>query len=313
MRRREFITVLGGATAWPLLARAQQGERVRRIGVLMGTTETTSSRALVAALLRRLDQLGWRDGRDIVTQVQWWHGSPEQMRDWAAELVARSPDLLVTYTNLALDVLKPIAGGVPIGFTGVGDPVGSGFVAALARPGGKWLELLKETAPHVTRALAIMHPETPSHQAMWQSIKEAAPRLAIEATAGGAHNAAEIERIIVSFAQKSNGGIVALPHALTNVSAPTIITLAQRYRMPDVYAPPEIVGAGGLVAYGIYWEEQFRSAAEYVDRILKGTKPADLPVQNPTRFKLVINLKTAKALGLDVPPTLLARADEVIE
>ena len=249
------------------------------------------------------------------------------MRVWAAELIARSPDVAVTFTNFALELLKPIAGNVPIVFSGVGDPVGSGFVASLPRPGGnitgfashepsmggKWLEVLKETAPHVTRALAIMHPETHSHQAMWRSMEEAAPRLGIEVTAGRAHDAAEIERVIASFAQKPNGGLIALPHALTVFNASVIIALARRYRMPDIHALAEAAAAGGLVSYGINWDDQFRRVAEYVDRILKGTKPSDLPVQNPTRFKLVVNLKTAKALGLTITPTILARADEVIE
>jgi putative tryptophan/tyrosine transport system substrate-binding protein len=328
MRRREFITLLGGAAAaWPLAVRAQQAEGVRRVAVLMGAAETASSRGWIAALLHRLEELGWREGRNLVTEVQWWDDQPEQMRVWAAELIARSPDVAVAFTNFALEVLKPIAGSVPIVFSGVGDPVGSGFVASLARPdgnitgfashepsmGGKWLEVLKETAPHIIRALAIMHPETRSHQAMWQSIEEAAPRLGIEVTAGGAHNAAEIEGVITSFAQKPNGGLIALPHALTVFNASVIITLAQRYRMPNVHALAEAAAVGGLVSYGINWDDQFRRVAEYVDRILKGTRPSDLPVQNPTRFKLVVNLKAAKALALDVPATLLARADEVIE
>jgi putative ABC transport system substrate-binding protein len=324
LRRREVITLLGGAAvAWPLAAWAQQAAGdIRRVAVLMGIGETASSRSWLAALLGRLDELGWREGRNFVVQVQWWHDQPEH-----AELMARSPDIVVTFTNLALDMLKPIAGGVPIVFSGVGDPVGSGFVASLARPGGnltgfashepslggKWLGLLKETAPNVRRALAIMHAETPAHQAMWQTIEAAAPSLSIEVIAGGVHNAADIERVISSFAQQPNGGLMALPHALTNVNASMIIALAQRYRLPATYAVPEHVAAGGLISYGIYWEDQFRRAAEYVDRILKGTKPADLPVQNPTRFKLAVNLKTAKALGLTIPETVLARADEVIE
>ena len=216
---------------------------------------------------------------------------------------------------------------MPIVFIGVGDPVGSGFVDSLAHPGGnitgfashdpsmggKWLELLKETAPHITRVLVVMHPDTPVHQAMWQSIEEAAARLAIETTAGNVHNAVEIEHVIASFAQKPNGGLVVLPHALTVFNASKIIALARQYRMPDAHAFSEAVAAGGLVSYGINWDDQFRRVAEYVDRILRGTKPSDLPVQNPTRFKLVINLKTAKAIGLTVPPSVLARADEVIE
>jgi putative tryptophan/tyrosine transport system substrate-binding protein len=207
MRRREFM-LLGGAAAWPLAVRAQQPGSIRRVVVLMGSAETAWSRGWLAAFSRKLDELGWRDNRNVCTQVQWWNDQPEQMRVWAAELIARSPDVAVTFTNLALEVLKPAAESVPIVFVGVGDPVGGGFVASLARPGGnitgfashepslggKWLEVLKETAPHITRALVLTHPETPAHQAMWQSIEEASTRLSIETTAGGVHNAAEIER-----------------------------------------------------------------------------------------------------------------------
>jgi ABC-type uncharacterized transport system substrate-binding protein len=328
MDRRTFVaTLAGGLLAAPLAARAQQPEHVRRVAVLMGAAETAWSRGWLAAFLRRLDELGWRESRNLVTQVQWWNDQPEQMRVWAAELIARSPDVAVTYTNLALAVLKPIAGSVPIVFVGVGDPVGGGFVSSLARPGGnitgfasyepsmggKWLEVLKETAPHITRVLAIMHPETLAHQVMWQSVQEAAQRLAIATIAGEVHNAAEIERVIASFAQKPDGGLVVLPHALTIFNASVIIARAQRYRMPDVHALAEAVAVGGLVSYGINWSDQFRRAAEYVDRILKGAKPADLPVEQPTKFELVINLKTAKALKLTIPQTLLLRADHVIE
>ena len=328
MRRREFITLLGGAAAtWSLAAGAQQAGRVRRVVVLLGAAETALSRSWLTAFSRRLDELGWRESGNLVMQVQWWNDQPEQMRVWAAELIARSPDVAVTYTNLALAVLKPIAGSVPIVFVGVGDPVGGGFVSSLARPGGnitgfashepslggKWVEVLKETAPHVTRALAIMHPETLAHQAMWQSIEQAAPRLAIEAIPGHVHNAAEIERAITSFAQKPDGGLIVLPHALTIFNASVIIALAHRYRMPDVHALAEAVAVGGLVSYGLNWNDQFRRAAEYVDRILKGTKPADLPVEQPTKFELVINLKTAKTIGLEITLPLLARADQVIE
>jgi putative ABC transport system substrate-binding protein len=328
VRRRDFIKVIAGsAAAWPVAARAQQPERMRRISVLMGAAETESSRGWLATFSRRLDELGWRENRNLLTQVQWWNDQPEQMRVWVREMIARSPDVTVAYTNLAVEILKPIAGNLPIVFTGVGDPVGSGFVVSLARPGGnitgfashdpsmggKWFELLKETAPHITRVLVIMHPDTPVHQAMWQSIEEAAALLAIETTAGNVHNAAEIERVVASFAQKPNGGLVVLPHALTVFNALKIIALARQYRIPDVHAFSEAVAAGALVSYGINWDDQFRRAAEYVDRILKGAKPADLPVQEPTKYQLAINLKTAKALGLILPPTILARADEVIE
>jgi len=326
MRRREFITLFGGTATWPLAARAQQGG-IRRVVVLMGAAETAWSRGWLASFLRRLDELGWREGRNLLTQVQWWNDQPEQMRAWAAELVARTPDVAMAFSNPALAILKPLAGDIPIVFVGVGDPVGSRFVASLARPGGnitgfashapsmggKWLEVLKETAPHVTRALAIMHVETEIHQAFWQSIEDAALRLAIETTAGSVHNAAEIEDSITSFAQKPNAGLIALPHALTIFNASMIIALAQRYRMPCIYAQAEAVAIGGLISYGLNWNDQFRRVAEYVDRVLKGTRPAELPVQEPTKYQLAVNLKTAKALGIDVPPTLLARADEVIE
>jgi putative tryptophan/tyrosine transport system substrate-binding protein len=295
--------------------------------VLMGAAETAWSRGWLASFLRRLDELGWQEGRNLFTQVQWWNDQPEQMRAWTAELVARTPDVAMAFSNPALAILKPLAGNIPIVFVGVGDPVGSRFVASLARPGGnitgfashapsmggKWLEVLKETAPHVTRALAIMHVETEVHQAFWQSIEDAALRLAIETTAGSVRNAAEIEGIITSFAQKPNAGLVALPHALTIFNASMIIALAQRYRMPCIYAQAEAVAIGGLVSYGLNWNDQFRRVAEYVDRVLNGTRPADLPVQEPTKYQLTLNLKTAQALGLDVPATLLARADEVIE
>jgi putative ABC transport system substrate-binding protein len=313
MQRRDFIALVGGAAAaWPLAARAQQGGPVRRVVVLMGAAETAWSRSWLAAFLHRLDELGWRESRNLVTQIQWWNDHPQQMRVWAAELIARSPDVAVTFTNLALEVTKPIAGSVPVVFVGVGDPVGGGFVDSLARPGGnitgfashesslggKWLEVLKETAPQITRVLAIAYPEGSSNQAQWRSVEEAAPRLPVEAPAGNVHNAAEIERVITSFAQKPNGGLVVLPNALTIFNASAIIALAHRHRMPDVHALAEAVAAGGLVSYGLNWNDQFRRAAEYVDRILKGTKPADLPVEQPTKFELVINLKTAKTIGL---------------
>jgi putative ABC transport system substrate-binding protein len=328
MRRRDFITLLGSAVVGSSrAARAQEPERVRRVVVLMGSAETASTRGWLTTFVHRLEELGWREHYNLFTQVQWWNDRPEQMRLWAAELIAGSPDVAVTFTNLALEVVKPIAGRVPIVFVGVGDPIGGGFVSSLAHPGGnitgfashepsmggKWLQVLKETAPQITRVLAIVDPEIPASQAQWRSVEETASRLAIEATAGNVHNAAEIEQVITSFAEKPNGGLVVLPHALTIFNASAIIALAHRYRMPDVYALAETVAAGGLVSYGIDWQDQFRRVAEYVNRILKGTKPADLPVEQPTKFQLVINLKSAKAIGLEIPPSLLTRADQVIE
>jgi putative ABC transport system substrate-binding protein len=328
MRRREFITLLGGAAAaWPLAARAQGPERMRRIAVLMGSATTELGRTYLATFLRRLEQLGWTEGRNARIEVRWWTGGSVEMRPVVAELLAFSPDVIMVFSNLALALLKPMAGNVPIVFVGVGDPVGDGFVASLARPGGnitgfagteapmagKWFEVLKETAPLVIRVMAIVHPETPAHQAMWRSIKEAAPRLDAEVIPGGVHDAAEIESAMSSFAMKENGGLIVLPHAVTWANENLIIALALRHRLPAVFATDVSVKAGGLVSYGLDWEHSFRQTAEYIDRILRGEKPGDLPVQLPTKFRLVFNLKTAKALGLEVPPMLLARADEVIE
>jgi ABC-type uncharacterized transport system substrate-binding protein len=328
MRRREFIKVIAGtAASWPLSAHAQQPEPVRRVVVLMGAAETPSSRRWLTSFLHRLNELGWSERRNLSTQVQWWNEGPEQMRVWAAELITGSPDVAVTFTNHALEVMKPIAGSVPIVFVGVGDPVDSGFVSSFAHPGGnitgfashdpsmggKWLEVLKETAPNISRVLVIMVPKIPVLQAMLRSAEEAAARLAIETTAGGVHNATEIEYVIKSFAQKPNGGLVVLPYAVTVFNASTIIALARKYQLPDIYALAEFVAAGGLVSYGLDWDDQFRRAAGYVDQILRGTQPAALPVQASTKFELTINMKTAKALGLTVPPSLLSRADNVIE
>jgi putative ABC transport system substrate-binding protein len=329
MKRRQFIALLGGAGAvgWPVVSRAQQAARTRQIAVLMGTAATQQGETYLAAFLRRLEELGWRKGRNIRTEVRWWTAGPDQMRTTIAELLATSPDVVMVFSNLALALLKPLAGSVPVVFVGVGDPIGEGFVASLAHPGGnitgfagfdgpigsKWLELLKETAPHLTRVMAIVHPETPIHQAFRRSIEDAAPRLGVEAIYGGVRSAAEIENAISSFATKEGGGIIVAPHAITWANGDLIVAQASRYRLPSIYATAESVTAGGLVSYGFDYEDSFRKTAEYVDRILRGEKPSDLPVQHPTKFKLSFNLKTAKAIGLSVPPTLLNRADDVIE
>jgi putative ABC transport system substrate-binding protein len=326
--RREFITALGAAAAWPLAARAQQGERKRRIAVLMGATQTEELGATyLATFLGRLEELGWKDGRNARVEVRWWTSGPEQMHPVLVELLAFSPDVIMVFSNLALAVLKPMAAGVSIVFVGVGDPVGDGFVASLARPGGnvtgfaghdppfggKWLEVLKETVPSLTRVLGLMHPETPAHQGFWRSMKDAAPRLGIEAVPGGIHDVAEIENAISSFAMKEHGGLIVMPHAITWAHESLLIALQLRYRLPALFSTSVSVKAGGLVSYGHDFEDSFRKTAEYIDRVLRGEKPADLPVQQPTKFKLAFNLATAKAIGLEVPPTLLARADEVIE
>ncbi len=324
--RRTTLTALGGAAASllfrPLAARAQQGDGTRRIGVLMGAAATKLGETYLAAFFSRLEELEWKKGRNTRTEVRWWTGGPEQMRPVVAELLAFSPDVIMVFSNLALVVLKPMLGNVPVVFVGVGDPVGDGFVESLARPGGnitgfagndgpmgsKWLEVLKETAPHLTRVLAIFHPETPIHQAFRRSIEGAPPRLNVEVIPAGVHDAAEIERAVSSFAKNENGGIIVLPHAVTWANNDLFVALELRHRLPAVYATEESVTTGGLVSYGQDFVDNFRKTAEYVDRILRGEKPADLPVQTPTKYKLVINLKTAKAIGLDVPTSLLARA-----
>lgn len=328
MRRREFVTLLGGAAVtWPISARAQQAEQMRRVGVLIGSAETALDKAYIASFWERLDELGWKKDRNMRTEVRWWTGGPQQMRAVVVELLAFQPDAIMVFSNLALALLKPLAGSVPIVFVGVGDPIGDGFVTNLAHPGSnitgfaandapmgaKWLEVLKETAPQLARVMTIFYPETPIHQAMWHSIEAAGPRLSVEVTPGGVHDAAAIESAIATFATKENGGIIVLPHAITWANEALIIALCLRYRLPSIYATDGAVKAGGLVFYGIDYVDSFRRTAEYVDRILRGEKPGDLPVQQPVKFKLVFNLKTAKALGIAVPPTLLVRADEVIE
>jgi len=327
MRRRTFIALVCGAAMWPVAAPAQRGERMRRIGVLMGSAETELGKTYLATFLQRLEQLGWTQGRNARVDVRWWTGGEAEMRPVVAELLALSPDVIMVFSNLALALLKPMARNVPVVFVGVGDPVGDGFVASLAHPGGnttgfagtdgpiggKWLEMLKETAPHLTRVMMIFHPETPIHQAFWRSLQEAAPRFGVEVTAGGVHDAAEIERAVSSFATSENRGLIVAPHAITWANEELIIALTLRYRLPAHYATAASVMAGGLVCYGHDFDDSFRKTAEYVDRILRGEKPGDLPVQMPTKFRLVFNLKTAKAIGLTIPPPLLARADEVIE
>jgi putative tryptophan/tyrosine transport system substrate-binding protein len=327
LRRREFLGVLGGAAAaWPVVGRAQQSGSVRRIGVLMGLA--ASDRVDVLAPFRqRLEALGWQNGRNAQIEVRWWQDDPQKMQALAAELLAISPDVMMVATNAALAVVARMTAKVPIVFTGVGDPVGSGFVPSFARPGGnitgfasyepsmgvKWLEVLKETVPSLTRVLVILHPETPVNQAFWRSIQTGAPVLGVEATAAGVHDAIELEHAISAFAANGGGALVVLPGAVTNTAQSLIIALQLRYRLPTIAASTNYVSDGGLVSYRFDLGDSFRGAAEYVDRILRGAKAADLPVQAPIRFKLFINLKTAKALGIEVPPMMLGRADEVIE
>jgi putative tryptophan/tyrosine transport system substrate-binding protein len=327
MQRRDFITPLGSAVAWPLTARAQQSGRVRRIGVLNGTAPTGQNSAAYAAFLRRLGELGWTDGRNVRIEVRWANSDLGLMRSYGTELAGHSPDVFLVQSNPALAVLRPLAGNTPIVFVHVADPVGSGFVASLARPGGnitgftnfepsmgsKWLQTLNQLAPHVTHAAALFHPETPANVAFWREAEAAAAKVGISVVAAGVHDAGEVERAITAVAVQPNGGLVIYPHTVTEVHLRLIIELAGKYRLPAVYPFRYHAEAGGLLSYGVDALDLVPRAADYVDRILKGAKPADLPVQAPTKFELVINLKTAKALGLDVPTTLLARADEVIE
>jgi putative ABC transport system substrate-binding protein len=328
MKRREFITLLGGAaTAWPLAARAQQREQMRRIGVLTAfTADDPEAQERVAALAQGLQESGWTIGRNVRIHTLWGAGNPDLYRRYAAELVALAPDVILANGTPALGALQQVTRTTPIVFVNVPDPVGGGFVASLARPGGnvtgfttfeystsgKWLELLKEVAPRVTRAAVIRDPTNPSAIGQFAAIQTVAPSLGVELSPVDIRDAAEIERAVAAFARDTNRGLILTP-AGSAVRRTQVITLAARYRLPAVYPFRYHVAGGGLISYGSDIGDQYRRAATYVDRILKGEKPTDLPVQAPTKYELVINLKTAKALGLEVPPTLLARADEVIE
>jgi putative ABC transport system substrate-binding protein len=329
MRRRQFITLLGGAAAWPLAAHAQQPGGMRRIGVLMASAaDDLESQARMAAFHQGLAQLGWSDGRNVRIDIRWATTSADDLRRHAAELAALAPDVLVAATGTATAApLLQATRTVPIVFVTVIDPVGAGFVASLARPGGnatgftmleygmsgKWLELLKQIAPRVTRAAVLRDPAIASGIGQFGAIQAVAPSLGVELSPVDVRDASEIERAVTSFARSGNGGLIGTPSPLATRHRDLIITLAARHRLPAVYAWRYFVTAGGLISYGPDSIDQYRRAAGYVDRILKGEKPADLPVQAPTRYELIINLKAAKALGLEVPATLLARADEVIE
>jgi putative tryptophan/tyrosine transport system substrate-binding protein len=329
VKRRQFITLLGGAAAaWPLAARAQQGERMRRIGVLMNLgSDDAEGQARNAAFLQSLQELGWTVGRNVRIEYRWGAGDAELFRRHASELVALAPDVILAAGGAVVPSLLQATRTVPIVFTGTPDPVGAGFVESLARPGGnatgftiyeygisgKWLELLKEIAPHVTRAAVIRDPAIAAGVGQLGAIQSVAPSLGVELRPLGVRDAGEIERAITAFARSPNGGLIVTGSTLATVHRDLIVTLAARHKLPAVYFARYFVVGGGLISYGPGLVDQYRDAAGYVDRILKGEKPADLPVQAPTKYELVINLKTAKALGLDVPPTLLARADEVIE
>jgi ABC-type uncharacterized transport system substrate-binding protein len=328
MRRREFIALVGGAAAWPLAARAQQGERMRRIGVLMNlAADDAEGQARLAAFLRGLQQLGWIEGRNAHLDIRWGAGDAERFRRYAAELVALVPDLILAASGSTMPPLLHATRTVPIVFVQVADPVGNGFVASLARPGGnatgftnidfsmsaKWLELLKQIAPGATRAAVLRDSTEPTGIGQWGALQSVAPSFTLELTPVGVSDPGEIERAIAGFANLPNGALIVTASAPTAVHRDLIIALATRHRLPAVYAYKYFITSGGLISYGPDTIDPYRRAASYIDRILKGEKPADLPVQAPTKYELVINLKTAKALGLEIPDGLLARADEVIE
>ena len=325
MKRREFITLLGGAAALPFAARAQ--ERVRRIGVLVNLAESDSAgQRFVAGFQQALQELGWVDGRNARIDMRWGAGGRERYRKYGAELVALAPDVIFAATTDAVASVQQASHTVPIVFVGVIDPVGSGLVVSMARPGGnatgftifeyaiaaKWLELLKEVAPRVTRAAVLRDANVASGIGQFAAIQAVAP-VGIELSTIGLRDANEVERAIAAFAREPNGGLIVTASAFSSNHPELIATLAVQHNLPAIYPFRYSVRAGGLICYGPDYLDQYRRAATYVDRILKGEKPANLPVQAPTKYELAINLKTAKALGLTVPSSLLARADEVIE
>jgi ABC-type uncharacterized transport system substrate-binding protein len=327
--RRELLAALGGgAVSWPLAARAQQSERAKRVGALMYLAEDDpDSPARVAALGRGLRELGWIEGSNVRIDYRWGGGDLDRVRRYAAELVGLAPDVILVSSGSALAALQNATRTVPIVFVNVSDPVGAGYVASLARPGnnttgftlfeysisGKWLELLKEIAPRMTRAAVIRNPSITSGTGQFGAIQAVAPSLGVELTPIDARDASGMEHGIAGFTRGSNGGLIVTASPSAVLHRELIIGLAARHRLPAVYPIRLFVTNGGLISYGPDEIDQHRRAASYVDRILKGEKPADLPVQAPTKYELIINLKTAKAVGLEVPATLLARADEVIE
>jgi putative ABC transport system substrate-binding protein len=328
MKRREFITLLGGAVAaWPLAARTQQPERLRHIGVLMNPAANEDQQAGVAAFVQTLQQLGWTEGRNLHLDIRWGGGDPDKIRKEAENLVVLAPDVIVSTGNVGVPPLLRATHTVPIVFNNVADPVGAGFIDTMARPGGnatgfiqfeytisgKWLELLKEVAPSLSRVAVLRDPAIAAGVGQFAVIQSAIPSIGVELSAISLRDAGEIERAVTKFASRPNGGLIVTSGALPVVHSKLIIALAAQHHLPTIYYRRYYVTNGGLLSYGYDFLEQYRLAAGYVHRILKGEKPADLPVQAPTKYELVINLKTARALGLEAPPMLLARADEVIE
>jgi putative ABC transport system substrate-binding protein len=330
MKRREFITLLGGAAvAWPIAARAQQ-PAMSRIGVVMPFKESDPvGQSLVAAFRQELQKLGWTQGRNIAIDVRYAldDRNRNQIRALAVELMGLRPDLMVANSNFVTTILQAEVRAVPLLFIGVGDPIGSGFVTNFARPtgnltgfatnepsmGSKWLETLREIAPQVEHVGFILAPDGPANVGFLKAAEAAAPSLKVRLTALGVHSADEIERSVSAFAAEPNRGLIIAPTAVTFANNKLIVELAARYRLPAIYSIADYPKAGGLVSYGLDQADQFRQGAAYADRILKGAKVAELPVQYPTKFELVVNLKTAKVLGLTIPEPFLVRADKVIE
>jgi putative tryptophan/tyrosine transport system substrate-binding protein len=329
MKRRDFMMLLrGAAAAWPLAARAQQPDRMRRIGVLMNVAaDDPEAPARVGAFSQGLAELGWTIGRNVRIDYRWYAGNADAARKYAAELDALAPDAVLASGTLGVTAIQQLTRPVPIVFTLVADPVGAGIVDSLARPGGnatgfmlfeyslsgKWVELLKQIAPRMTRAAVLRDQTNPAGIAQFGAIQAVAPSLGVQVSPINVRNANEIESGIATFARTANGGLIVTGSAIATVHHHLITKLAAQYRLPAIYSNRLFVAGGALISYGPDRVDQYRRAASYVDRILKGEKPADLPVQAPTKYELVVNLKTAKALGLSVPPTLLATADEVIE
>jgi putative ABC transport system substrate-binding protein len=328
MRRRKFITLLGAAAAWPLAAGAQQTDRVRRVGALgVLAIDDPEGQARLAAFRQGLQQLGWIDGRNVRIDSRWGGSDADDIRKTANDLVALAPDVILATGSAAMGPLQQLTRTVPVVFVLVPDPVGAGYVDSLAHPGGnatgftifefsigaKWLELLKEIVLGLKRVAVLRDPAISAGLGLFGAIQSAAPSLGLEVSAVNVHDAGEIDRAVSGFARSPNGGLIVTPSALAGVHRKLIIALAAQHKLPTIYYERYLVRDGGLISYGVDFYDQFRSAASYVDRILKGEKPADLPVQAPTKYQLVINLKTAKALGLVIPQAVLARADELIE